>query len=227
MTTVVRQSPLPASPTTRPAAESDHAVVLENVAWPAYEMIGEALRERANVRLTYDRGRLEIKRLSQEHERFKHLLGRLIDVLAEESGVRVEGFGSTTYKRDTLERGLEPDQCYYHRNFDRVRGLRRMDLNRDPPPDLAVEIDITHSSLDRMAIYGRLGISEVWRLEGDALRVYRLKDDGDYEPVDRGPTFPTVPVAELAPFLQIGFADGNQRMAQAARAWFRQLPRET
>ena len=84
--------------------------------------------------------------LSPEHERLRSLLGYLVQVIAEESDVRIASFGSTTYKRDVLDRGLEPDQCYYLGNLDRVRGLRRIDLSRDPPPDLAIEVDVTHSS---------------------------------------------------------------------------------
>ncbi len=215
------------APPPQPAVGPGQCVVLDGVSWAGYEAIGEALRDRPNLHLTYDRGRLEIMTLSQEHERFKYLIGRLIDVLAEETGARVEGFGSTTYVRGDLARGLEPGQCYYHRNFDRVRGLRRIDLSRDPPPDLAVEIDVTHSSVDRMGIYERLGVPEVWRLEGGAIRVYLLNADGRYEPADRSPTFPAVPVADLAPFLQIGFADGSTNMVQAARAWVRNLPPRT
>ncbi|HEY1377483.1 MAG TPA: Uma2 family endonuclease [Gemmataceae bacterium] len=216
----------PASPARvpQPAVDPGQSVVLDNVSWSEYEVIGEALRDRPNLRLTYDRGRLEIMTLSQEHERFKYLIGRLIDVLAEETGTRVEGFGSTTYKRDAAERGLEPDQCYYTRNFDRVRGLRRIDLARDPPPDFAVEIDVTHSSLDRMGIYAALGIPEVWRLEGTVIRLYLLNADGRYEPADRSPTFPAVPVTDLVPFLQRGFTDGSADMVRAVRAWVRNLP---
>jgi Uma2 family endonuclease len=203
--------------------DAGQRLVLDNVDWAAYEAIGEALRDRPNIYMTYDRGRLEIKTISQEHERLKYLLGRVIDVLSEETGIPVEGFGSTTYKREDLERGLEPDQCYYHRNFHRVRGLKRIDLTRDPPPDFAVEVDVTHSSLDRMSICAGIGISEVWRLEGEAVRVYLL-NAGRYEHADRSPTFPALPVTELAPFLQIGFMEGSSKMVQAVRAWVRDLP---
>jgi len=87
-----------------------------------------------------------------------------------------------------------------HQNFDRVRGLRRIDLSRDPPPDLAVEVDITHSSLDRMGIYERLGIPELWRLEGELIRVYLLNADGRYEPADAVRRSTVIAVFELAPF---------------------------
>jgi Uma2 family endonuclease len=218
------ERPAASPPAVPPAAELAQRVVLDDVAWTAYEAIGEALRDRPNVRLNYDRGRLEIMTLSQEHERFKYLIGRLIDVLAEVTGAGVEGFASTTYKRDAVERGLEPDQCYYHRNFHRVRGLKRIDLARDPPPDLAIEIDVTHSSLDRMGIYAGLGVPEVWRLEGEALRVYLLSPDGGYAPSEYSPTFPTLPVTQLGPFLRIGFTVGSTDMIQAVRAWVRDLP---
>jgi Uma2 family endonuclease len=207
--------------------EAGHCVLIENVDWPAYEMIGEALRDRPNVHLTYDRGRLEIMTLSQEHERFKHLIGRLIDVLAEEAGVLLNGFGSTTYKRDVLEKGLEPDQCYYHRNFKRIAGQLRIDLSRDPPPDLAVEVDVTHSSVNRLGIYEQLGVPELWRLEGEVIRIYLLNSEGRYEPADRSPTFPKFSVAEAAPLLRVGFTDGDMYMVEAARAWVReQLARQ-
>jgi Uma2 family endonuclease len=148
-------------------------------------------------------------------------MDRLLQVLAEEADVALCGFGSTTYKRDVLERGLEPDLCYYHRNFQRVRGLRRIDLSRDPPPDLAVEIDVAHSSIDRTAIYAQLGVPELWRLKGEALRVHLLSADGRYEPAEASPTFPTVPISGLIDFLRIGFGRDDVAMVRSFRAWVR------
>jgi Uma2 family endonuclease len=205
----------------RPAADAGHRIVLEGLDWPAYEMIGTALLDRANVRLTYDRGSLEVMTLSPEHERRKYILGRLIDVLSEELDLPIAGFGSTTCKREP-EQGLEPDQCYYHRNLERVRGIQRLDLRRDPPPDLAVEIDVTSSSIDRMGIYAALGIPEVWRFAGGALRVYLLNDGGQYVEAERSPTFPAVPVGELVRFVELGVDEGDLSMVRAFRAWVRE-----
>jgi Uma2 family endonuclease len=218
----------PANPITRglslqPAVEPGRCVVLDDVDWAAYEAIGEALRDRANIRLSYDRGRLEIMTLSPEHERLKMLLGLVINVLADETGLRVGSFGSTTYKWDVIEAGLEPDQCYYHRNLTRMRGIKRIDLSRDPPPDLAVEVDVTNSSVSRMDLYARLGVPELWRFEDDALRVYRLAT-GRYEPIGASETFPDVPIGEVVPFLAIGLNEDDTTMMRAVRAWVRDLP---
>jgi Uma2 family endonuclease len=209
-------------PIPRVDVEPGRCVVLEGVEWPAYEQIGDALRDRPHVRMTFDRGRLEIMTPSLEHERLKVLLDRLLQVLAEEADVALCGFGSTTYKRDVLERGLEPDQCYYHRNFPRVRGLRRIDLNRDPPPDLAVEIDVAHSSIDRTAIYAQLGVPELWRLKGDSLRVHLLSTEGRYVPAESSPTFPNIPIGGLIDFLRIGFGQDDTAMVRSFRTWVRE-----
>src|SRR5438067_13571182 len=110
---VVAVPPTPAETAApgRTTPEPGSCVLLDDIDWPGYEAIGTALRDRPHIRLTYDRGRLEIMTLSAEHERLRVLFGHLIHVLAEEASLSIGGFGSTTYKRDTLERGLEPDQC--------------------------------------------------------------------------------------------------------------------
>jgi Uma2 family endonuclease len=213
---------IPAGPTPdfQPSIGVGQCVVLDDVDWPVYEAIGEALRDRSHIRLTYDRGRLEIMTLSHEHERLKYVIGRLIDVLAEECDLPIAGFGSPTYKQNP-DRGLEPDQCYYCRNYERVRGLTRIDLRRDPPPDLAVEIDVTHSSIPRMALYVALGVPEVWRFAENAFRYYLLGADGQYAEVDQGLAFPAVPAAALAPFVRLGMSDIDRVMVRAIRDWVR------
>lgn len=198
-------------------------LLLVDVDWAAYELIGTALRNRANIRLTYDRGSLEVMTLSPEHERLRYMLGRLIDTMLEELNLRAGGFGSTTYKQEP-ERGLEPDQCYYLANFDQVRHLDRIDLTRDPVPDLVLEIDVTHSSLDRLAIYARLGVPEVWRWQDDAIRVYQLAPDGRYAEGDTSSTFVAdFPVGEMVRFAGVGRAEGDVAMVRAFRGWVRQF----
>ena len=139
------------------------AVVLFNIDWRTYNVIGRALVDRPALRLTYDRGTLEIMTTSSEHERFKHVLRRLLETWAEERGIAIAGYGSMTFKRRKFLRGLEPDECYWIANEAQMRGRDHIDLRVDPPPDLVLEIDIFHSSLDRMGIYGILGVPEVWR----------------------------------------------------------------
>ena len=196
-------------------------LLLHNVAWEQYGSLLQALDDR-HVRLTYDHGNLEFMTLSAEHERYKHLLRRLIEVLGEEAGVSMQGLGSTTYRRADLERGLEPDECYYIQSWPQVRGKKRIDLTVDPPPDLVVEIDVTHSSLDRMTIYAALGVPEVWRFDGEALRVYRLSPEGRYAPTDYSPTFPALPLTEFARFVQHGATADELSMIRTFRTWVRE-----
>ena len=117
---------------------------------------------------------------SSMHERYNCLFRRMIETLTEELAIPIKGAGSTTFKREDLERGLEPDSCFYLANERRIRGKRELDLTIDPPPDLAIEIDITSSSLDRQGIYAALGVPEIWRFDGESLRVYQLQPDGTY-----------------------------------------------
>lgn len=196
-------------------------LVLNEIPWKAYKQLSELMGE-SNIHLTFDQGRLEIMPLSMEHERNKCVLRMMVDVLAEERNLPIKSVGSMTHQRDDLEKGLEPDQCYYHRNLRAVLRKKWLDLSRDPPPDLALEIDITSSSLNRMAIYAALGIAEGWRFDGETL-IFHVLDDGDYRPSEQSPTFPGFHAAELIPFLALG-----QRLDDAAfRRRFRTWVRET
>lgn len=199
--------------------ETGTGLVLHDLSWPKYEKLLAALDDR-HLRLTYDRGTLEIMPLSPEHERCKVLVRRLAEVLAEELDVEMGGLGSITCRQEDLERGLEPDECYYIKNFPKIRGKKRLNLRRDPPPDLAMEIDVTHSSLDRMEIYAALKVPEVWRYDGK-LRFYEYRGVKGYREVPRSPTFPLVTAAELTDFVNLGLEKGDSSMVKAFRVWLR------
>jgi Uma2 family endonuclease len=117
---------------------------------------------------------------------------------------------------------LEPDQCYYFRDIARVLSLDRLDLTRDPPPDLAVEIDVTQSSVDRLAIYATLGVPEVWRFHGGRMSIFVLAANGRYEDVETSRSFPRVPIPDLPRFVNQGMTEGDLPMARAFRAWVRE-----
>ncbi len=194
-------------------------LIMENVSWQSYRAVGAAFADRPNFRMTFDRGRLELMTLSSLHERLKCILTRLVDVLGEELDLDIAGFGSMTQQREDLERGLESDQCYYVQNLARVLGRDRIDLTRDPPPDLALEIDVSRDSLNRLTIYAALRVPEVWRYDGETFQVHRLNARAEYEVQDRSGVFPDVVVAELAPFVALGLAQGDRTMVRAFRAW--------
>jgi Uma2 family endonuclease len=203
-----------------PGYYNGQSLVLHDISWQSYKDICAALPEKY-LHLTYDRGTLEFMVLGTVHERFKSLLGLLIFVLAEELQRVIGSFGSFTHQREDLLRGMEPDQCYYLANFVKVRKKKQIDLSKDPPPDLAVEIEISRSAVDRMGIYQVLQIPEIWRFDGKKLLVHVLKNGG-YVVQKRSGAFPEIAVAQLVPFLKLGFKNGDLAMVQAFRPWVRQ-----
>jgi len=157
-------------------------LLLHNVGWSTYELLMAEREERRVPRLYYDRGVLEISSPSRKHERVSRIIALLVELLAEEMGFDVDSAGSTTFKREDLLRGFEPDECFYFSgNIELVRGKEDIDLDTgDPPPDLVV--DITSPSLNKLPIYARLGVREVWRYADGRMEVLVLRGEG-YEAI--------------------------------------------
>ncbi|OKH19558.1 Uma2 family endonuclease [[Limnothrix rosea] IAM M-220] len=170
-------------------------ILLENVSWQEFERILEDLGERRSSRIAYNKSTLEIMTPLPEDEHSKEIIGDLVKVLLEELDIEFCSLGSTTFKKDSLQ-GLEPDQCFYIANEAKIRGKGRIDLATDPPPDLALEIDIT--SRTHPAIYAALGVPELWRFEKGELQINVLIN-GAYQEVGTSPTFPQLPLLELIP----------------------------
>lgn len=168
-------------PMTATLIQSPNRVVLRNISWQSYQSLIRDFAQEPAMRLTYDHGTLEIRIPLDPRETYKKLIGRLIEAATEELALEIRSLGSRTCDREDLEKGLEPDQCYYIQHEMDVRGLSQIDLTQSPPPDLAVEIDITSSSLNRLTIYQALGIPELWRYDGKQLKIYRLQA-GEYVP---------------------------------------------
>jgi Uma2 family endonuclease len=175
--------------------------VIDGVSWESYQAVTNALLDR-NIRITYDRGRLEFMSKSYLHECLSRFFVQIILILTEELNVPRSTAGSTTLSKQLLERGIEPDESFYLANAHRVRGREQIDLTVDPPPDLSVEIDITRSSINRLGIYAALRIPEVWRFDGDQLEVRVLNSQGDYEIVAASRSFPTVPLSDIQSVLE-------------------------
>ena len=195
--------------------------VLRTADWDSYRAFIDLLGQ-SHVRLTYDRGNLELMTVSYLHEWLKKLLGRFIEILSEELNLHLRSVGSTTLDRAELDRGLEPDQCYYLENEPKVRGRDEIDLNVDPPPDLAVEIEVSRSVLNRLSVYAALRIPEVWRFDGETLHILRLTAAGDYVEVNRSPHFPQLPPAELTAFLGRRHEMSETELVRSFRQWVRE-----
>jgi len=193
-------------------------LVLSGIDWPTYKAMSDLLAER-NVRLTYDRGNLEFMTLSPEHEHDNKLLARFVEALTEELDIDIASFGSMTCRREELARGLEPDECYWIAHEPQVRGRTSIDLDVDPPPDLALEIEITRNIIDRLPLCAALRVPEVWRWDGVQLRVLLLGPDGQYTPAERSAAFPFLALAEFASFLTTADAQSETKLVRAFRAW--------
>lgn len=200
---------------------TDQTVVLRDVGWDTYEKLLGDLVDSSAPRLTFDRGTLEIMSPTFEHERLNRLLASFVEEAAAELGVDVENAGSTTFKRMDLERGFEPDSCFYVANADRVRGQRSIDLTKDPPPDLVIEIDITSASIRKLPIYAQIGVSEIWRYDGGKLFMLKLAD-GEYVGIEQSVSFPVLGVQDLSEFLDRSKVTSRLELIRAFREWLRE-----
>jgi Uma2 family endonuclease len=198
----------------------EQRVRLSDVPWATYVTFCDGLGPR-HIRVTYDQGEMEIMTVSHQHERDKKRLGRLVETLTEELAIDIVSGGSQTCRQEDLERGFEPDECYWIAHEAAVRDRDDIDFDRDPPPDLAIEVEISRSTMNRLRLYASLGVPELWRWDGEHLRVGLLGDDRQYHESERSLAFPFLPIAELVRFLMMrGMTD--TQLVRAFREWVRQ-----
>jgi Uma2 family endonuclease len=176
-----------------------HRLTLRGVPWSLYKQLLEVVGD-GFPRMTYDRGMLEMEMLSKRHESLKWIAGRFIEAYAEEMSIDFAPTGSTTWHREEIEGGLEADESYYIQNYARVRG-REVDLEVDPPPDVAIEIDLTPPDVEKISVYARLGVSEIWRWRDDRLIVL-VRQAAAYSEQSQSLALPSFPLEELAAALR-------------------------
>ena len=170
-------------------AQEPPLFTVDNASWELYELLLRDV-EGQNVRITYDNGRMVLMSPLPIHEKLKKLMAMLIESTAITLRIPVATLGSTTWKRQDIGKGLEADECYYVQNEAKVRSLREFDLTRDPAPDLAIEVDISYSPLDRPSIYAKLGVNEIWRHDGERVRFLALGADRTYTTIEVSQAFP-------------------------------------
>lgn len=201
------------------AVEPVQRLLLYSMPWKSYDALLHALEGR-RLRVTYDRGTLEIMTISFPHEYYKKMLARMIEIMTLELNMALVPGGSMTFRRELLERGVESDECYWIANAALMQGIREYDVETDPPPDLAVEIDIHSSSLDRLGIYAALKVREVWRYDGTTLQVNQLVGK-KYRIKERSRAFPFLPVQELRRFVKQAETDDQTTVMRAFTKWVR------
>lgn len=173
--------------------QAEQCFVLDNVSWEQYEGMLDALGER-RLRHTYNNGRLELMSPSLNHDWEQYMLGRLLERMTEELRIPIKGIGSTTQRLKNHKQAVEPDECYYIAGETAMRGRGRrgdrLDLSKDPPPDLAIEVDVTNSSEPRLPIFASIGIREVWRMDEEGLKFLQLSETQSYDEIQRSIAFP-------------------------------------
>ncbi|RUR78276.1 Uma2 family endonuclease [Chlorogloeopsis fritschii PCC 9212] len=195
-------------------------VLLQDVNWQEFETILADLGEHRATRIAYDRGILEIMTPLPEHEYDKEIIGDLLKALLEELNIEFISLGSTTFKNQAMAQGIEPDQCFYIKNEARVRGKKRLDLTVDPPPDLALEVDVT--SRTHLNIYEALKVPELWRFDKGKLQI-NLLQDGRYVESQESLNFPNLPLIKVIPqYLEQSRTAGRNGTLKAFRLWVRE-----
>ncbi|MDZ7958185.1 MAG: Uma2 family endonuclease [Aulosira sp. DedQUE10] len=202
---------------------AENRIILNNIKWETFNTILQELGDKRAARLAYNEGNLEIMTPLGEHENTNRFIDDLIRILADELNLNLKKFGSLTLKRDDMQRGAEPDSCYYIQNEPLVRGKRNINLNSDPPPDLVIEIDITSSSLDKRPIYATLGVPELWLYDGRSLQFFVLSEPIlIYTPVQESPTFSVLTSDVIPQFIEQSLTDGETATLRSFGAWLRQ-----
>lgn len=210
-----------ADPTT---VAPDQRVVLRRVSWDTYERLLADRRDCGAPRLTFDRGVLEIVSPSTGHEERNRALASLVETVAVETLVEFRDVGGMTYARRDIERGFEPDSSFYIQNEERVSDRPQIDLSVDPPPDLVIEIDVTRSSLDKLALFARFGVPEVWRDTGDRVAIMLLRADGKgYVEGAASAALPGVTAGDLNRLVRQLAVTKRGAWTRQVRAWARTL----
>ncbi|MEH1938523.1 MAG: Uma2 family endonuclease [Nostoc sp.] len=199
---------------------AEQRTVLQNVSWETFEALLRDTGEDRGSRFAYDCGVLEIMTPFFEHENPKIQFDRFIFALAVELKTKIRSAGSTTLKRQPITMGIEPESCYYIQNEPLIRGKQQLDLRTDPAPDLAVEIDITSSSVNKFNIYAALGVGELWRYNGEVLQFYQLVET-QYIEIKLSIAFPLISVSDMNRFIQQSKTMDEIDLVQSFSAWVR------
>ncbi|MGK7943588.1 MAG: Uma2 family endonuclease [Microcystaceae cyanobacterium] len=193
-------------------------VILHNISWQQFNNLLKDLGNSRSARLTYDRGTLEIMTPLPEHEYLKERISDTIKDAAEILDLDCECLGSTTWKREIKQAGVEPDNCFYFQNEPLIRGKLTFDLNQDPPPDLALEIDVTSKSLERLPIYARLGVPEIWCYDSGNLKICQLEGE-NYVETEKSLIFPNLNLKEIPTLIESYRQLGRRAFRKGLREW--------
>jgi Uma2 family endonuclease len=208
---------------------NEQKILLQNVSWQQYEQLLAEVGPRRTSRFTYDRGRLELMTPLEEHERYHKLIESMILVVADEQRLSIEGYKVPILKRHDLQIGTEPDTAYYLQNAAQMQGKQTVDLDRDPPPNLILEVELSKGTLNKAEIYAALGIREVWRyvskpgenfLKGQFF-IHAWEGDR-YVEQSQSLAFPQLSVSKILQFIDQSDAIGLMSALRSLREWLQE-----
>jgi Uma2 family endonuclease len=203
---------------------SDAPILLKHISWATYESLLNDYADQSGTRLTYDRGLLEIMSPLKLHEQTHYVLSEIVSALAFAWDIDHIGLESTTFKREDLERGFEPDACFYLRDVARIAPLPQINLTAgDPPPDLVIEVDFTSPSLDKMPLFAAVGVPEVWRWSNGAVRFFTLSAE-NYQERQMSEVLAPLTVEIVNQWVTQRTTTRSRRWTEAIHQWAEQNP---
>ncbi len=197
----------------------EQRMLLHNISWKTYEQLCEDLGDQSHFRMWYDHGELELMSPMISHEVYGRSIAALGHLIALELGIDLTDAGSTTFKLKRKERGAEPDTCFYIKNEKLMRGKERVDLRKDPPPEIVFEVDITSSSIDKFSIYADFGVPEFWHYDGE-VKIFWLEEK-QYVEKNNSLAFPWLTSEKLTDFLNDCVELGQTGALRKFRDWLR------
>ena len=209
---------------TPPQLDAEERFVLHNVSWETYEQLLKNYEDQSSPRFTYDHGELEIMGPSLPHEQVSRILSFLVNVICAEREIDVIDLGSMTQRRFDLQRGLEPDGCFYIKHVDVMRGVRDFDSTVHPPPDLVIEVDFSSPSIPKIPIYAALGAPEIWRFYKDQITFLWLSE-GQYILAPESAALPGILPEDVIRLVRESQTLTRPEWFRAVREWLRSLPR--
>ncbi|MBV8884080.1 MAG: Uma2 family endonuclease [Chroococcidiopsidaceae cyanobacterium CP_BM_RX_35] len=196
------------------------AIRIPDVTWEKYIALLAELGDNRTTRTAYDNGVLEIRTPSQLHEAANRVLATIALTLAEEFGFEFNDLGSMTMNRPNLNRGVEPDSCFYIQNAQVGQGLGEA-IPADLPPDLALEVDIANSSDSKLNIYQAMGVPKIWLYQQEIIKIRRL-EGGAYIDSLNSRVFPSVQTDQLNQWLQLRRTGTDLTVVRAVRQFCRE-----
>jgi Uma2 family endonuclease len=200
---------------------AENRVILYPITWKNYKTLLTELGENYHQILAYNDRYLEIMSPLAGHENNNRFIESLLGVVVDELGINIKILGSLTFRRDDLEKGFEPDSCYYIQNETRVRNSKKIDSNTTPPPDLVLEIDLTSGSLNKFPIYAAFAVPEIWRYKGGRLEVFILAE-GQYQRRANSLIFPWLDLGVIPQLIHRSLAEGETATLKGFRQYLRE-----